>query len=47
MNIEDTRFRDQATDETRERLLLDQSTSFLQRTAIVAAAGGRGRNGRS
>jgi len=38
MNIQDSRFRDQATNETGERLLLDQSTSFLQRTAIVAAA---------
>jgi len=38
MNIQDSRFRDQATDEIGERLLLDQSTSLLQRTAIVAAA---------
>lgn len=38
MNIQHSRFRDHATDATGERLLLDQSTSFLQRTAIVAAA---------
>src|SRR5664279_2346597 len=38
MNIQDSRSRDHATDATGERLLLDQSTSFLQRTAIVAAA---------
>jgi len=38
MTFQDSRFRDQATDQTVERLLLDQSTAFLRRTAIVAAA---------
>src|SRR5664279_1930554 len=38
MNIQDSRSRDHATDATGGRLLLDQSTSFLQRTAVVAAA---------
>ena len=38
MNIQDSRLRDQAADATGQRLLLDQSSSFLQRTAIVAAA---------
>ena len=38
MNFQDTRFRDQATDATGRSLLLDQGSSFLQRTATVAAA---------
>ena len=38
MNIQKIRLHEQAPAETGEPLLLDQSTSFLQRTAIVAAA---------
>jgi len=38
MNIQKIRLHEQAPAETGESLLLDQSTSFLQRTAIVAAA---------
>jgi len=38
MNIQQTLRHEQAPAETEERLLLDQSTSFLQRTAIVSAA---------
>src|ERR1700722_6337233 len=37
MNVQEARFRKPAADETREQLLLDQSPSFIQRTAAVAA----------
>ena len=38
MNVQQARFRSSAADEADERLLLDQSSSFIQRTATVAAA---------
>ena len=38
MNFQDTRFHDRAADATGKSLLLDQGSSFLQRTATVAAA---------
>ncbi|HEX7564478.1 MAG TPA: acyl-CoA dehydrogenase family protein, partial [Bradyrhizobium sp.] len=37
MNVQEARFRSAAVDETSEQLLLDQSPSFIQRTAAVAA----------
>ena len=38
MNVQQARFRSSAADEADERLLLDQSSSFIQRTAFVATA---------
>jgi acyl-CoA dehydrogenase len=38
MNVQQARFRSSAADEADERPLLDQSSSFIQRTATVAAA---------
>ena len=37
MNVQEARFRKPAADETSEQLLLDQSPSFIRRTAAVAA----------
>jgi acyl-CoA dehydrogenase len=38
MNVHETRFHNAATDETSEQLFVDRSSSFLRRTAAVAAA---------
>ena len=38
MNVQEARFRSSAADKTGEQFPLDQSPSFTQRTAMVAAA---------
>src|ERR1700678_586641 len=38
MNVQEARFRSSAADQASEQFLLDQSPSFIQRTATVAAA---------